>query len=269
MSLHDCELCGSADAIEVPFARLYTGDQPIHICCGCGFVFIRERRSAREIADSWSGLYDGTYSPRSPAVLARLTYVAETIRQTIRPAGKSVCDIGAGDGSFLEMMRAMCARPFGIEPSSASERMYKLVIPHFVGTIEEFPGGLFDIVTILWTLENCSSCIDMLRAARRMLKPDGHLVVATGSRIKVPFKKPLHCYLGKNPADTHAFRFSANTLHRALNCAGFRLNYMNHYFDSDVLLVIGTPSTPIEPFAFGDHRDSVADFFARWHRDWP
>lgn len=267
--LHNCDLCGSSEAIEVPFAREYTGNQPIHICCGCGFVFVRARRSARAIADSWSGLFDGVYAPQSPAVLARLTYVAETMRQRIRPAGKSVCDIGAGDGSFLEMMRAMCARPFGIEPSAANERLRSLDIPHFAGTIEEFPGGLFDIVTILWTLENCSSCIDMLRAARRMLKPDGHLVVATGSRIKVPFKKPLHCYLGKNPADTHAFRFSANTLHRALNCAGFRLNYMNHYFDSDVLLVIGTPSTPIEPFAFGDHRDSVADFFARWHRDWP
>lgn len=270
MSLHDCDLCGSAEAIEVPFARLYTNDQPIHICCGCGFIYVRERRSAQEIAASWSGLYDGTYSPRSPAVLARLTYVTATVEQQVGIKGKSVCDIGAGDGTFLEIVRGAGGEPFGIEPSTAGRRMPRLGIPYLQGTVDEYAWQHeFDIVTINWTLENCSSCIDMLRAARRMLKPDGHLVVATGSRILVPPKKPLHCYLGKNPADTHAFRFSANTLQRALHTVGF-LGRANSYADSDVLLIVARSEPQlVNPSAFRDDPQAVADFFARWHRDWP
>lgn len=270
--VHDCDLCGSAEAIEVPFARLYTGDQPIHICCGCGFVYVRERRSAQEIAASWSSLYDGTYNARSPAVIARLTYVAETIRQQIGLKDKSLCDIGAGDGTFLDIAHGMGAWPtFGIEPSAANKRLLERGLPHFPGAVEDFRSArTYDIVTINWTLENSGSCIDMLKAARRILKPDGRLVVATGSRILVPFRKPLHCYLGKNPADTHAFRFSANTLRSVVAIASFLPGYVNSYQDSDVLLVIGTPSQAEAMTAhFRDNPQAVADFFARWHRDWP
>lgn len=267
--VHDCDLCGSSEAIEVPHAREYTGDQPIHICAHCGFVHVKDRRSAQEIAASWSTLYDGVYKPQSPAVIARLTYVAETINQQIGIFYKSVCDIGAGDGAFLEIARGMGAKPFGIEPSAASARLPKLGIPYFLGTIEDYAdANKFDIVTINWTLENCSDCIAMLRAARRLLKPDGRLVVATGSRILVPPRKPLWHYLGPNPADTHAFRFSANSLMRAMNRAGFFVGHLNSFIDSDVLLAIGKAlpegsSTSVP----NDDPQAVADFFARWHED--
>jgi 2-polyprenyl-3-methyl-5-hydroxy-6-metoxy-1,4-benzoquinol methylase len=269
--IHNCDLCQSPDAIEVPHAREYTGNQPIHICCGCGFVFVRERRSAREIADSWSGLYDGTYTPSNPAVIARLTYVAETIRQQVGLEGKSLCDIGAGDGTFLQIAKQMGAQPFGIEPSTAHAAMEVLSIAHFAGTVEEAKASVprFDIVTVLWTLENCGSCIDMLKAARQMLKLDGRLVVATGSRILVPWKKPLHCYLGKNPADTHAFRFSVNALRRAFYSAGFLPMYLNSYIDNDVLLMIGVPVDNPAFMGLTDNPQAVTDFFWRWHEQWP
>lgn len=266
--IYDCDLCGCADAIEVPFAREYTGDQPIHICTGCGFVHIKERRSAQEIAASWSTLYDGTYNARSPAVLARLTYVAETINQEIGFRDKIVCDIGAGGGAFLSMAQEMGAEVFGIEPSIARLQMIERDIRFFAGAAEECTlGPSFDIVTINWSLENCADCVAMLQAARRLLKPSGRLVVATGSRILVPFKKPLRCYLGRNAADTHAFRFSANTLRAALGKAGFSVSYLNSHVDSDVLLVIGEQSSwQIFP---RDDVSAVAAFFVHWHQQWP
>ncbi|SMP83299.1 hypothetical protein SAMN06295888_1821 [Desulfonatronum zhilinae] len=35
-----CDLCGSTQSVEAPYARLYTNDQPIHICKECGFVYV-------------------------------------------------------------------------------------------------------------------------------------------------------------------------------------------------------------------------------------
>lgn len=267
-----CDLCSSDDAAEIPEARHYTGGHPIHVCRGCGFVYVRRRRSAAAIAASWSDdLFGSAYTARIPAIIARLTFVAETIRQQVGLEGRSVCDIGAGEGTFLDMVRGMGAEGFGIEPSAANGKlMAKLGLAHFTGTIEEYAARgeprRFDCATILWTLENCQSCLGMLKAARALLKPGGHVVVATGSRILVPFKKPLHYYLGGNSPDTHAFRFSANALHRALRLAGFAVTHVNRYIDHDVLCMIATRTDAVnaEPLP-ADKPEAVLDFFRRWH----
>ena len=82
-----------------------------------------------------------------------------------------------------------------------------------VSIIEDFKSDRqFDIVTLNWTLENTGDCMDVLERARKLLNPDGHICVATGSRILVPFKKPLSTYFSDNPADLHCFRWSANSL---------------------------------------------------------
>ncbi len=273
-----CDLCGSVDAVEVPYARFYTNNQPIHICKSCGFVHVKLRRSAQDIADTWSGeLYGDNYTARIPAVRARQTYVAEFIDINITLKDKLVCDIGTGEGQFLEIIRAnkYGAKVFGTEASKTNcTSMSKLGIDNFCGTIEEFCEDIHlktiraDIATIMWTLENCRSCKDMLSGAYQLLKDDGYIAVATGSRILVPFKKPLHKYLSKNPADTHAFRFSANTLRGLLAISGFEVKYVNQYVDSDILCMIGQKRKKAEKIPWdGDDFLRVYDFFDRWHRE--
>lgn len=273
-----CDLCGSQDAREVPHCREYTNDQPIHICNNCGFVFVRNRRSAAEIAETWSSeLYGSGYTARIPAVKARQIYVAETIDNELGLRGSTLCDIGGGEGQFLEIARSepYCARPFAIEPSEANCRtLTELRIENYQGTIEDFLAsdsdklGSFDFVTIMWTLENCRSCREMLAAANSLLRTGGHIVVATGSRLLVPFKKPLHYYLSKNPADTHAFRFSANTLRGLLAVSGFKTEFTNRYIDTDFLVVMARKMPTAEKLAWtGDNPDEVSDFFSRWHAE--
>ena len=274
-----CDLCGSADSVEVPHSREFHQGQPIDICRGCGFVYVKRRRPASEIADSWSSeIFGHVYTAATPAVRARLTFVAEFINSTIGLKGRSVCEIGAGEGHGLALLLEprYGASVFGIEPSRANAtRMHALGIDHFTGTVEEYvasaDGGrpAFDIVTIQWTLENCQSCRTMLDAARRALKPGGSLVIATGSRILVPFKKPLHMYFGQNPADTHAFRFSANTLRGLLTVSGFDVAHMNRYLDHDVMCAIATkrPEEASAPRWNGDNYLDVYSFFERWYAD--
>ena len=175
---HPCDLCGSDDAAAIDIARQYMEGQALHVCRQCGFVYVRGRRSAQAIADHWSDdLYQRKYTARVPAVRARQIYVAEHIDTTVGFAGKSVCDIGAGEGLFLDIIRQApyAARVFGIEPSAGNGRlMDEFGIENFVGTIEtyisepEHRAG-FDIATIIWTLENCQSCPTMLRAAHDLL----------------------------------------------------------------------------------------------------
>lgn len=273
-----CDLCGSGGAIEVPHARHYTDDQPVHICRECGFVYVKRRRTSQEIADTWSDeLYGDGYTARIPAVKARQTYVAEFVDVNIGLRDKLVCDIGTGEGQFLEIIRKdeYGAEVFGTEASARNcARLAEMGIEHFKGTIEDFCAGgevekyRADIVTIMWTLENCRSCRDMLAGAYKILRENGHIVVATGSRILVPFKKPLHTYLSKNPADTHAFRFSANTLRGILAVSGFEVTHVNRYMDSDILCMIARKrDREIRIELEGDDFLKVYDFFDRWHKE--
>jgi SAM-dependent methyltransferase len=272
-----CDICGATNPVEVPHSRDYTDGQPVHICRNCGFVYVVQRRSAERIADVWStDIFGGTYTAAIPAVAARLTYVAEFLATTVGLSGKRVAEIGAGEGRFLGMIKERYgARVFGVEPSAANGRLLANAgIPYYTGTIEAYVEskdaevGTFDLVVVLWTLENCQDCKALLRGAHRLLKPGGAVVVATGSRILVPFKKPLHAYLSRIPADANSFRFSANTLKAVLAVSGFQPLHINRFIDHDVLCVIGQRRDDGSAAAWtGDSYLDVHGFFERWHVD--
>jgi 2-polyprenyl-3-methyl-5-hydroxy-6-metoxy-1,4-benzoquinol methylase len=271
-----CDICGSKDAVELPHAREYTNGQPIHICKKCGFVHVKHRRSFAQIADTWSKkIYGKGYTAVIPAVRARQTYVADFIEKHLGLRNKEVCDIGAGEGRFPDIIRQPYygATTFGIEASARNcQLLGKMGIEHFNGTIEDFLAApkkqkrQFDIATIMWTLENCQSCREMLAGAWKLLKPGGHVVIATGSRILVPFKKPLYLYLSKNDADTHSFRFSANTLKSILAVSKFKSVHVNRYLDTDYLCIIAKKVDHVVPWQ-GDPYLDVYNFFERWHVD--
>lgn len=272
-----CDLCKNSEAVEIPHVRNYTKGQPIHICKNCGFVYVTQRRSTEEIAKMWSEeLFGDHYTARIPAVVARQTYVADFIDMNIGLKNKEVCDIGAGEGQFLNIIRKQYgAKPFGTEASQSNCHLLKdMDIAYFQGTIEDYASSSTkknyqaDIITMMWTLENCRSCTDMLKIAFEIVKPNGYVVAATGSRLLVPFKKPLHLYFSQKPVDIHSFRFSRNTLQGLLSISGFQVTHENHYLDSDVLCLIAQKKEKGTKIPWkGDDFLKVYDFFDRWHKE--
>lgn len=227
----------------------------------------------------WSEeIYGGEYTAlKIPAIIARQVFVAEFLASHVEINGKKVCDIGAGEGLFLKYLKEEYGVvPYGVEPSPANcARLRQLGIPSYAGTIEQFGRSdeskayQADVATILWTLENCLSCMDMLRGAAALLPEGGHIIVATGSRILVPFKKPLFDYLSSStPADTHCFRFSANALRTALAKAGLKTVATNRYLDSDALCVLAAKAPASELIETRkDNPREVLEFFERWHQE--
>src|SRR5438874_1624725 len=213
MTIHEypCDVCGEDDTSAIDVTAVYTKGEPIAVCRNCGFVYARRRPSPPEIAAAWStqvfsGKFDdGHYTARGiPAVRARHVYVAEFIHGAVSLRDQETVDIGAGEGVFLQLLAGphYGAKTFGIELSAANCRlMAEAGLACFNGSIEDYlgsPGARvrgFDRASIVWTLENTSSCRSMMEGARALLKEDGFLTIATSSRILVPFKKPLHYYL--------------------------------------------------------------------------
>jgi SAM-dependent methyltransferase len=270
---------GNGECLEIEVLRNYAPTQPLHVAKKTGLVFVKERRSSDEIAREWSDkvfsnkIGDGTYTSRIPIMRSRHLFVADTADTVFDLANKRICDIGAGEGEFLKMCAEYYAAiPFGVEPSEVNcAGLTHSNISNFVGTAENFAdtydGELFDAAFLTWTLCNCSSAIDAVVAAKKILKPGGRIVVGESSRILVPFKKPLfnvHSDLVKS--DLHPWFFSANTLCTLLRSLGFIIEYVNRHYDQNDLIVIAKKDEKIEPLVFDDYI-KVIDFFERWHRE--
>lgn len=282
-TLYPCDLCGSAEHLEIPCAPHYMDGRPLHVCAECGFVQAAYRRTPEALQRMWAEeiyraddakISDRTYTARIPAVVARQTFAVEFLADNVDIRGKSLCDIGAGEGQFLEMLRAprFDMDVLGIEPSAENCAILdELGIPNFPGTMEEYAakpdGRIFDVASLIWTLENCQSASGVLAAAHDAVKPGGHLVVATGSRIGMPFKKPLQYYLGPN-VDAHPFHFSANALTSLMHKAGFKVTAHNRFIDSDYLVLVGERLDSGQGLAMPkDDAHDVVEFFERWHRE--
>ncbi len=282
-----CDVCGSANSTPINCLTTYTAGQEVDVCRDCGFVFVSHRRSFKEIADSWSheifanGEGEKTqgelYTAVRPAIRARLIHILETIDQELGIHGASICDIGAGEGVFLDYVEKLKqpSSVFAIEPSDKNcELLTKLGINNFCGTIEDYlsssnhSSGQFDIAVIQWTLECCADAKDMLKAAWGLVKPGGHIVIGTGSRILVPFKKPLQFYVSAGEQDTHALRFSAKSIRNILRLSGFEPIFINRYIDNDIMCVIGQKSEIPEHVELErDDYNEVIKFFERWHKE--
>lgn len=278
--LEPCDICKSTEAIEVPYCRNYTNNQALHICKKCGLVHRKKRRSYREIADTWSHeifgdeLNEFKYTGVNPWCKGRLTFVTEFIDEKLGLKGKKVCDIGAGEGVFLNMAKAKGAQVFGIEPSPANCKLLKKDnIEYFNGPIEIYDktpkkGYKADISTMMWTLECCQSPNNMLKGAYNLLKEGGYAVWAGGSRILVPFKKPLHMYFSSNYQDTHPLHLSFNTLKALFAVNGFEVTHHNQFIDNDIMIVIAQKKKKGAEIPWkGDDYVKVADFFERWHKE--
>ncbi len=284
--IHPCDLCGGTDLAEVAASKRYSDGWPLHVCRTCGFAQVAERRPPQAIQKAWADelyradeqtrLGNATYTARMPAVHARQVFAADFLAEAVPLAGKSVLDIGAGEGDFLAMLESpdYGAKGFAVEPSAANCDLLKAAgIAFFHGTMEDYadsPGfedGRFDVATLVWALENCQSARGVLEKADRALVEGGHLLVATGSRILVPFKKPLQYYFGPS-MDVHPFHFSVNCLKGLLAVAGFETTHVNRYIDSDYLVVVGRKAEQGTEIAWhGDDPEAVLDFFERWDRD--
>jgi SAM-dependent methyltransferase len=273
------DFTGKGDMVEIPCSREYYGNV-LHVCRSTGLVRVRDVRSADQIASDWSNLVYGDefsktkYTARIPAVKARHIYVAEYLASFSNVSGKLVCDLGAGEGQFLEILSTApySANVFGIEPSENNCRLLRESgFDYYEGTAEcyseseDFVRNRFDVVTISWTLCNSSSPLSIVKIAKELLKPGGLLLIAESSRILVPFKKPLGMYFSPLPPDLHPFHFSSNSLKNLVNLCGLSIVGINRFIDSDYLcLVARKDSIECDPVFFKDNYEEVLDFFNRW-----
>ena len=271
----------SDNAIPLDFLEKYLppGDS-IHVNPITGFVTSSRRMSSEDVAKYWSDIIfpnksEESYSAYNAFAQARLFYVMQSIAKFLnfnRETNLRICDFATGEGVLLNLLRNNYPKLkiSGTEHSSALVESLKnngfdvqiktLGVETSMQNKEQF-----DISTLTWTLANAIDPLACLRDVAEDTKTGGYVCVAESSRILVPFRKSLNDYFSKTlPADLHPSNFSANTLKLLMQLAGLEIVFINRYFDSDVLLIMGKKvSHPVEPKFFDDQMQ-VVKFMREW-----
>jgi SAM-dependent methyltransferase len=161
-----------------------------------------------------------------------LSREAEAVKRL--KAGGNLLDIGCATGVFLENFGEVNWRLFGVDTTSLGANIVraKQRAEVFNGTVAEaqYPGGFFDVVSILDTLYYDPDPRATLIEIRRVLKDDGLLAVEVPGFVHTLLRNsgPLCWLLDRRwtkgfIGSYHLYYFSPRSLRLLLEAAGFRV----------------------------------------------
>jgi SAM-dependent methyltransferase len=156
-------------------------------CVDCGTVYISPQLRAHVLDEYWA---ESEVAARWLEILlapAQLEFdrrkYAEVLDCVERERGGPgrVLDIGSSLGVFLELARGRGWDVAGIEPGArARQRAQSEFGLALHASLDELESSVFDLVTFWEVVEHTKSPRELLKAARRLLEPDGTLVTLVG-----------------------------------------------------------------------------------------
>ena len=199
---------------------------PIFRCGDCGLIFLWPLPDPRAIADEYRNVEDPLYcAERENRVL--------TFRQVLRrlgpSAGRTLLDVGAYCGYFLEVAREAGFEVEGLELSRwAAAEARSLGLRVAETTLEEHhPDRGYDLITLWDVVEHFADPRAELRQVARLLRPGGSLYLST-----IDTGSAMARLLGAHwpwLMEMHLFYFDRRTLLRLLAECGLEVSSVSTY----------------------------------------
>jgi len=226
-----CPLCQSTDAHCIEQSDAH---HAVYCCSRCDLGFVAPLPARDELAAAYDGAY---YEPwrdtRQQSARQIMWQRRVELIARLAPAGGHLLDIGGGDGSFIAAASRAGYQLSATEFSEAGARIIRERVPHAdvrVGELLELelPSAEYDVITLWHSLEHMRHPFEVLREVRRLLKPDGLLLIAVPNRNNRPMAALYRLLKGRAyplfslvSREIHLFHFSERSLRRALADAGF------------------------------------------------
>jgi SAM-dependent methyltransferase len=143
--------------------------------------------------------------------------------------GERVLDLGCGAGRFLAALREAGADPVGVELAEAALERARANVPAADLRLVEEDGSLplehgsVDLVWCSEVLEHVADTEHVLLEVRRVLRPDGRLLVTVPyhGRVKAALIGLLRFDRHFDPTGQHLRFYTRRSLARTLTAAGF------------------------------------------------
>ena len=193
-------------------------------CAQCGLVYANPRRNSQAILEKYEQVEDPLYfEERQGRVLTFEKHLRPLHQFVGTPAGRTLLDIGAHIGVFVEIANKAGWKAKGLEPSHWSVEMARQLGTELIeGTLasSNLPGDYFDVVTLWDVIEHLSDPMAELEHVFRVLKPGGWVVIHTMD-IDSLFAR----LMGRRWPwfmEMHLYYFSEKTLRLLLETAQFQ-----------------------------------------------
>ena len=236
--LDPCEICGNANwhiqyrgkIREGGFGSLTQEDGTVGKCSRCGVERLDEasckdetfygtedyRNFLREPKDA-----AGFFLQHDETQLRNLTFLwPESLRNRV------VADIGCAAGSFLDHVSGIAGNVVSVEPcrgyhESLKERGYH-VYPYAADAVAEW-GGRIDFAFCFSVIEHVRNPRLFLEEVRKLLSPQGKLIVSTPNRRDILMELKGEVYRRFFYRAVHRWYFDAESFAYCGRKAGFRL----------------------------------------------
>jgi 2-polyprenyl-3-methyl-5-hydroxy-6-metoxy-1,4-benzoquinol methylase len=157
----------------------------------------------------------------------------------LKPTKGRLLDIGCYEGYFLEQAKTHGWECYGVEPDIGAARyaneQLHLNVKQCILENAEYEDNYFDAITILAALEHVPDPSKLLREVKRILKPDGVLLVSVPT---IPSYLPLIKSKWRMFIGDHYFFFTDQALQKLLEKVGMKLvasKYVTKNVDLDTI----------------------------------
>ncbi|MEW6655475.1 MAG: class I SAM-dependent methyltransferase [Aquificota bacterium] len=198
------------------------------------FVNFRKTLKAKILNDTLGYDLDVEYKNKGLAFLVWLLSKIGPLKELVSGSlmwlraeerGK-LLDIGCGNGYFLAQMRDLGWDVAGVEPDPNAVKVAReeFGLKVFQGTIEEinFPENSFDVITMNHVIEHVLDPIALLSECKRILKPNGKLIVITPNIKSLGHRFFKQDWRGLEPP-RHIYLFSSRSLITSAEKAGLKV----------------------------------------------
>jgi len=230
-----CNLCGADNwQVKIPStldgsglkvaafrctSSAYGEHSQIVQCRECGLVYANPRWPHEELIDAYVAVEDEIY--REERAGRELTFARhlESLEQKIgKAAGRSLLDVGAYIGVFVEVAAGSGWDTWGVEPSAwAVEQARRQGLRVIQGTQDapQLQGRQFDVITMWDVIEHLDNPSAEIAKSYQLLKPGGWLAIHTmdiGSLAARLMGRRWPWYM-----DMHLYYFSRQSLAQMLS----------------------------------------------------
>lgn len=241
-----CPACDSGSAGLLFWAtdrRWATTDRVFQIveCCGCRLIRLHPQPEPEELRnfyppDYWTppeNSLDGWLKRqyRRVALVDHVRFIERALRE---PGERGlVLDVGCGDGFLLSLLAGRGGNPvagidFSLDAATTAWRGYR--VPALCGTLSRAPfaDGSCALITMFNVLQHLYDPGSYLDAARRLLAPDGRLIVQVPNAACWQFLLFGDKWHGID-VPRHLLHFRASDLETLLGHCGFEVLRRKHF----------------------------------------
>ncbi len=237
-----CGVCGAGDARSLyRVTDKFTGESFTVAECGCGHAYLTDPPVSADMHKYYPSEYSWREDLTTPGAIVRLirrlekwyryNYIKGENKRIYRlkPGGGAVLDIGCGTGDKLDLLRSRGYDVKGVEISPEAEyakNVFKLDVQRTDILDAEYPEESFDVVTLYHVLEHLPDLSASLVKIRRILKPDGVLILQVpnfASRQRRLFGRRWSLY----DPPRHLQDFTPQTLDKVLKDNGLVMTHVD------------------------------------------